>query len=139
MVASVKLELHKGPERSRIVDWRLQFSARRVFFWVGVAVLFPVVFVLLKNPSYDRRRFKPETICWNNLRQLDRATESVALEQGISTNAVVPADRIIAVLPHKTIPKCPKGGRYSFGIAGQEPTCSVHSASIRAKLGTNSP
>jgi hypothetical protein len=95
-------------------------------------------FLYLQGSVYDRHRLRPETICWNNLRQLDAATESIRLELGLSTNSVVPTERVIAAFPHKSIPKCPEGGRYSFGVAGQEPVCTVHSAWIRAKLGTNS-
>jgi hypothetical protein len=109
------------------------------FSW-GVIVAFVSIILVIAfmGPPYDRRRLQLETRCWNNLRQLDAATESVALEQAIATNGIVLEARIIAVLPHKTLPKCPEGGRYLFGVVGREPTCSIHSAGIRAKLGTNS-
>jgi hypothetical protein len=91
-----------------------------------VALIVVVATYAWKNPPYDRHRLQPATICYNNLRQIDGAIESIAAAEGIPTNSVISIERIKEAMPNKRIPKCPSGGHYNFGTVGREPTCSIH-------------
>jgi hypothetical protein len=77
--------------------------------------------------------------CVNNLRQIDAAINEWALEQSKTNGTVVTEDDIkpyIKLDAHGNVPKCPDGGKYTFGRVGDTPqiTCSLSTATPAHKL-----
>ncbi|HZV35035.1 MAG TPA: prepilin-type cleavage/methylation domain-containing protein [Verrucomicrobiae bacterium] len=69
-----------------------------------------------------------ENACVNNLRQIDGAKQTWALENNKSSNDVVTWQQIQPYLgrgPEGSIPVCPQGGRYILGRIGELPKCSI--------------
>jgi hypothetical protein len=62
--------------------------------------------------------------CINNLRQMDSATQSWALEQSVTSNAVVTLSDLGSYLKGG-VPKCPEGGVYTVGRVIDRPRCSI--------------
>jgi hypothetical protein len=64
--------------------------------------------------------------CLANLKQLDGAIKTWALEQGKGSNDVpTDADLLGTNAYLKIKPQCPEGGTYTLGAAGQLPKCSI--------------
>ncbi len=66
--------------------------------------------------------------CAENLSKIDGAVEQYALDYNLSNgNTTIEDDWTAIVGPDKYIkrtPECPAAGVYSFGVIGEEPTCS---------------
>jgi hypothetical protein len=62
--------------------------------------------------------------CINGLRQLDSATQQWALEQSVTSNAVVTL-RDLGPYLKAGVPKCPEGGVYTVGRVIDTPRCSI--------------
>jgi hypothetical protein len=65
----------------------------------------------------------PESGCINNLRQIAGAKEQWQFEKGKTTNDVPTIADLTNYMAG--IPKCPKGGTYTIGPVGMNPTCSI--------------
>jgi hypothetical protein len=111
------------------------FFKSRLWACVGVVIILGVLFCLSSlTPNYvgngisaqEHRRFA----CINNLRQIDGAKQSWALETKASTNATPTWDDIKPYCFRggtnvESPPKCPSGGVYTIGNLQTAPTCSV--------------
>ena len=79
-------------------------------------------------PNFVKARATSQrNACINNLRQIDAAKNQWALEKG-KTNGDVPTEDDIKPYIHLIgghLPRCPAGGTYTIGPAGEPPTCSV--------------
>lgn len=74
-----------------------------------------------------------ENACINNLRQIDAAINEWALEKGKTNGTVVIEEEIkpyIKLDTNGNLPKCPAGGKYTYGKVGDIPqiTCSLSTA-----------
>jgi len=67
--------------------------------------------------------------CINNLRQIDGAKEQWALETHHNTGGAVTFSNIVHYIKNG-MPVCPKGGTYTIGRIGENPTCSVPGHSL---------
>jgi hypothetical protein len=82
-------------------------------------------------PSFRRARGSSSNSCINNLRQIDGAVATWALEERKTTNDtpawadLVGTDRYI-----RDMPACSAGGTYNLGPAGTKPTCTVKGHTI---------
>ena len=65
-------------------------------------------------------------VCYNFQRMIEGGQEQVALAAGLTNGASVEAKAIAEYIKDNTIPKCPSGGTYSFGIVGEPVECSLH-------------
>ena len=95
-----------------------------------LALVFVLLVVLLVIPTYHRSEISPLNRCINQLRQIDGTIESMAIQRQLPTNTSIAKPAIEAELG-RPIPKCPENGKYSYGIVGQEPKCSIHSSFLR--------
>src|ERR1041384_8213637 len=76
-------------------------------------------------PNFVRARDTAQrNACINNLRQIECAKRSWALEQKKSPGDRVAEADITGFLQPKNL-KCPKGGVYTIGPVGEDPTCSI--------------
>jgi hypothetical protein len=77
-------------------------------------------------PALAAAKEKAQRIaCINNLRQIDAVKNEWALEKNKVTGDTPTEADILPYLAHNQMPKCPAGGRYTIGVVGQPPTCSV--------------
>jgi len=89
-----------------------------VLVFAGLLIVFAI-------PSFvNRPRTSVKTACMNNLRQIDGAKETWAIEHHAKTNAVVTITDISPLIKGG-FPKCPSGGAYTIGRIGENPKCSV--------------
>lgn len=63
--------------------------------------------------------------CINNLRQLDGAKQSWALENRKTADAQPTAQEIAPYLKDQVIPLCPTAGKYTFNALSAVPTCTI--------------
>lgn len=63
--------------------------------------------------------------CINNLRLIDGAKQTWALENNKTANAVPTPQDLIPYLPNQFFPQCPVGGSYSINAVNARPTCSI--------------
>jgi hypothetical protein len=80
--------------------------------------------ILFAEPIFQRARRTPATNgCINNLRCLDGAKQTWALENHKGSNDIPMWSDIILYLP-KNCTNCPQGGKYRLGRVGPNPLCS---------------
>jgi RNA polymerase sigma factor (sigma-70 family) len=64
--------------------------------------------------------------CLTNLRTIDGAIQTCALEYHLTTNDTVTAEQFLPYLKGGTnVLRCPSGGTYTFGVIANVPTCSI--------------
>src|SRR5687768_637078 len=88
---------------------------------VIVAVLLPVIPPGRRDGAgYSRTR------CLTNLKMIEAGKQAWAIQKNATNGTVVKLDDLmrgeIKYLP--SLPQCPSGGTYSFGVVGLEPSCS---------------
>ncbi len=104
----------------RFEVWKLEDGWEARCFGVLLALAIPVA---LPNRSGAVR-----SACINNLRQIDGAKNTWALETKADCNAVPTWENIQRYLgrgPQGEIPQCPQGGHYTIGNLQTAPSCSI--------------
>jgi type II secretory pathway pseudopilin PulG len=86
-----------------------------------VAAMLPVITSFQKSRALAQRNS-----CVANMRQIDGATISLALETKRYRGATVPPQEVASFLKGGVIPTCPTGGTYTLPVVMQTPVCSVH-------------
>jgi hypothetical protein len=97
---------------------------------VGYASIF-VTMMLLAIALPSLRPARPtarKMACINNLRQIDAAKESWAIENKKTKGEPADEGQINAYLKYSRPPICPAGGVYSYNAVGVPPTCSLGAA-----------
>jgi hypothetical protein len=85
-------------------------------------VMIPLLALALPN-FVKVREAAMQRVCVSNLRQIDLAVETWALEHKSPDNAPVTFDDIQPYLRSQLF--CPKGGTYKLGSVSEKPTCSI--------------
>jgi len=89
-------------------------------------VVLPAVAAGVALPAFAKAKAKAqENACRNNLRQIQRAKQRWAQENGKSNQDTPTWADLSPYLGGRTI-KCPSGGEYDLNSVGEQPTCSVH-------------
>ena len=100
----------------------------RALFIAILAVVGGGILVIAAQEHLSRpgRRISPRNVCIMNLRMLDGAKQTWALENKRATNDVpVDSDLFGPALYVSAKPQCPSGGRYSLRAIGRKPCCSI--------------
>jgi hypothetical protein len=63
--------------------------------------------------------------CINNLRLIDGAKQTWALQNNKTADAVPTPQDLIPYLPNQFFPQCPGGGNYTINAVSNRPTCSI--------------
>jgi hypothetical protein len=84
-------------------------------------------------PNFIKARSGNQPHCIDRLRQIDAAIYEWALEKGKTNGAIFTDDDIkpyIKLDEKGNIPKCPQGGKYTYGKVGDNPqvSCSLSTA-----------
>jgi type II secretory pathway pseudopilin PulG len=94
---------------------------------IVVAIIGLLAAVAIPN-FVKARNTAQQTGCINNLRQIDGAKQTWALENNKGPEAQPNDDdltKYIKLDKNNKIPGCPAGGAYSYGTVGSLPTCSL--------------
>ncbi len=108
-----------------------------VVLWVGVStsMMWPPV---CRYGGKDAIRGVQAVYCINNLRQIDGAKQTFALETG-RTDGPIDSAQLDRKYFGGRPPRCPSGGTYFYGDIGQIPVCSLSTnaapASVKERLG----
>lgn len=108
-------------------------SKDKLAFWFSIAgVLGAAAGLILFATSYvgAHATTSAENQCINNLRELDRVVEQIAMEQNLKPGTRVPESEILRRADSKNL-KCPEGGIYSYGVIGEAPKCSMPGHTVR--------
>ena len=97
------------------------------------------LFVLVVVPNFIKARSTPSVnACINNLRQIDAAANSFALENRLTNGDAIrfPDDltNFLKLTSAGKIPPCPSGGIYHIGKVGEQPVCSLGSTVMPAHV-----
>lgn len=95
----------------------------------AAAVMLPAAMVGMASaiaiPNFIKARDAAQrTACISNLLQIKAAKQQWALEKGKKDGDVPTRGDLEPYLQHG-FPRCPKGGHYTIGPIGQDPTCSI--------------
>lgn len=107
---------------------RIAKKARRAFTLVEIMIVVLIIGILLAIaiPNFVHARESSRAkACQGNLKQLNGATEQMAMEMHLPQGAFVS----VPLVPNyiKTLPVCPSGGTYGpiNPTVGEIPTCSI--------------
>jgi len=122
-------------ERAQRFVTILVFLVLAVGVWLGrkrwrvvipVALFVFVVAAMVIPSAVGARQASERNSCINNLRQINRAKQEWAQQnQKQPTDTPIDNDLFGSTSRHQSSPICPVGGSYTFGTAGENPTCSL--------------
>jgi prepilin-type N-terminal cleavage/methylation domain-containing protein len=101
------------------------------FTLVEIMIVVAIIGLLaaIAVPNFVNARMTAQaTGCINNLRQVDGAKQTWALEKGQGQDATPTADDLKPYIKPDSkgnIPGCPASGTYTYGSVGVLPTCSL--------------
>ena len=108
---------------------QLKTSRRSAFTLVEIMIVVAIIGLLaaIAIPNFIKaREASQKNACIANLRQLDGAKNTWALEQKkVNTDLPVDADLFGATLYIREKPGCPANGTYTLGVVSVKPTCNV--------------
>lgn len=97
------------------------------YIGIALAVLSIPMMLAIAVPNFTRARQAAQVnLCINNLRMIDSAKQTCALEKKLTAEDTPTADDLKPYLRQdfKTL-RCPAGGSYSINKIGEAPTCTI--------------
>ena len=113
---------------------QLKTSRHSAFTLVEIMIVVAIIGLLaaIAIPNFIKaREASQKNACIANLRQLDGAKNTWALEQKkVNSDSPVDTDLFGATLYIREKPGCPANGTYKLGVVSEKPTCSVRGHTI---------
>jgi prepilin-type N-terminal cleavage/methylation domain-containing protein len=109
------------------VERQVNTVRTKAFTLVEIMIVVLIIGLLLAIavPNFMRARSRAQQrTCISNLRQIDQAKESFAMENSLSNGAIVVSSNIWPEYIKGLFPACPAGGTYDIKPIGQEPSCT---------------
>lgn len=90
-------------------------------------VLIPMILAIAAPNFFQARQVAQQNLCINNLRRIDAAKQSWALEKNKTSEDIPSAEALNPYLGKQdfTALHCPLGGTYSINKVGEPPTCTI--------------
>ena len=113
---------------------QLNLSRRSAFTLVEIMIVVAIIGLLaaIAIPNFIKaREYSQKNACIANLKQIDGAKNSWALEnKKVSTHTPDPTDLFGATLYIRERPACPADGTYTLANVASKPTCSISGHTI---------
>ena len=101
-------------------------KAKRGFTLIEIMIVILIIAILLglAIPNFLTARAESgKKACQHNMRALDTAKASLAMENNLPGNTPVNMPELIPYL--KVEPQCPQGGNYVLGTVNDDTTCTL--------------
>ena len=105
---------------------------KRTAILVGVLGAAVLLVVCGKCRCVQSQRWK--AACLHNLRMIDAAMRSCALEIDANRGDTLPLAKLVPYIKGRALPKCPSGVDYVVPPVGESPTCPYH-GNLLAEVG----
>lgn len=101
-------------------------NAKRKQELVRLAIVLAAVFVVILAMAFVSKRAQAQKAqCVSNLKQIQGAKESWALESKKGASDVCRAEDVTPYLKNSTLPICPMRGSYEIGTIGGHVICTI--------------
>jgi prepilin-type N-terminal cleavage/methylation domain-containing protein len=135
IIINCRLQVHAAKTESERVVMKTKASSKAGFTLVEIMIVVAIIGLLaaIAIPNFVRARTTSQKdACISNLRQIDGAAQTWALENNKAPADTYTLDNLITYLGRGSagaIPTCPANGTYSPGATvGNPPSCSLSAA-----------
>jgi prepilin-type N-terminal cleavage/methylation domain-containing protein len=131
MVENLKSAAARLPKQGEFRMTIANKNRKAAFTLVEIMIVVAIIGLLaaIAIPNFVKARGTAQkNACISNLRQIDGAKETWALESRVATGTAVTATEETAInsyIKGNARPVCPGGGNYRYNAVGTDPDCTI--------------